>query len=159
TQRDDRESDVRRAGLEGIAILAANFEHGDQHFADNPALADALTEAASDSDPRTRAAAAVALGVIGSEPFQTRLRAPLDDSGPDARYNAAVRLAHWGDPAVVPTLVEMLDPGEQAGIETERQEDMRPFKRSVIQLNALRAAAQWAEQHSLAESAPLVAAI
>jgi HEAT repeat protein len=158
TQRDDRESDVRRAALEGIAILAANLPD-DQKLRENPELAEVLTSAASDSDPRTRAAAAVALGVIGGEAFQARLRSMLEDASPDVRYNAATRLAHLGDAAAVPTLVEMLDPDEQAGVESEKQEDMRPFKRVVIQINALRACGQLAEKNPQADVAGLVSAI
>jgi hypothetical protein len=159
TQRDDKEADVRRAALEGIAILAANFPPDEKEFVDNTELKDALLQAASDSDPRTRAAAAVAMGVIGGPAFMEKLRAMVDDAHPDVRYNAATRLAHQGDAAAVPTLVEMLNPDEQAGVEVEKQEDMRPFKRAVITVNALRAAGQLAEKNPHADVEPLRVAI
>jgi hypothetical protein len=159
TQRDDREADVRRAALEGIAILAANFEPQAKQFADNAELSEVLASAATDSDLRTRTAAAVALGVIGSEAFQAKLRSMLEDSSPDVRYNAATRLAHLGDSASVGTLVEMLDPDELAGVETEKQQDMRPFKRALITINALRAAAQLSETNRSADLGALAAAL
>ena len=81
------------------------------------------------------------MGVIGGDAVLDKLRFMLEDTHPDVRYNAAARLAHHGDAAAVPVLVEMLDPDEQAGVEVEKQEDMRAFKRSLITINALRATA------------------
>ena len=82
----------------------------------------------------------------------------VEDTNPDVRYNAATRLAHLGDAAAISVLVEMLDPEEHGRRSTiEEQEDMRPFKRSVITLNALRAAGQLADKNStpiLARSRP-----
>lgn len=159
TERDDREGDARRAALEGIAILASNLPPQDKHFADNPPLDEALLKAASDSDPRTRAAAAVAMGVVGAPAFTERLHALLEDAHPDVRYNAAARLAHLGDAAAVPVLVEMLDPEELSGIEVEKQQEMRPFKRAVITINALRAGEQLAEKNTSADLGALAAAV
>jgi HEAT repeat protein len=162
TQRDDREADVRRAALEGIAILAANFAPADKQFAaftENSALQEALLKAAGDSDPRTRSAAAVAMGVIGTQQYLEKLRGMLDDAYPDVRYNAATRLAHHGDAAAVPELVEMLDPDEMAGVEAEKEASMRPQKRAVIVINALRASAQLAENNASADLVPLKTAI
>ena len=162
TQRDERESDVRRAALEGIAILAANFSPDDKQlaaFTHNSALQEALLKAASDSDPRTRSAAAVAMGVIGGQKNLEKLLGMLDDAHPDVRYNAATRLAHHGDAAAVPVLIEMLDPDETAGVEAEKEEGMRPQKRAVIVINALRASAQLAERNADADLAPLKTAI
>jgi HEAT repeat protein len=159
TERKEDEGDVRRAAIEGIALLAANFEPGDKKFTDNPPLQEALFKAADDSDPRTRAVAAVALGVIGSEASIEKLHRLVEDTHPDVRYNAAMRLAHYGDVAAIGVLAEMLDPDEQAGVEIEKQEDMRPFKRAVITLNAIRATGQFAETNPTADLAPLETAI
>jgi HEAT repeat protein len=159
TQRDDRESDVRRSAIEGIAVLAANFPPGDARFADNAALRDALVAAAADSDPRTRSTAAVAMGVIGGQAFLDKLHVTLEDTHPDVRYNAATRLAHHGDAAAASVLEEMLDPDEQAGVQAEKQQEMRPFKRSLITINALRAAGQLASQNSTADLSALEAAV
>jgi HEAT repeat protein len=159
TERDEREGDVRRAAIEGVALLAAKFEPSDERFVENEALGEALSEAAADPVARTRAAAAVAMGVIGGETFSDKLRFMLEDSHPDVRYNAAVRLAHLGDATAVEVLDEMLDQDEQAGIEAEKQEGMRPFKRSLITINALRAAEQLAEKNPTADLSALESAV
>ncbi|HEX3726847.1 MAG TPA: HEAT repeat domain-containing protein [Pirellulales bacterium] len=159
TERDDKEGDVRRAAIEGIAILAANFKPGDKRFTEDRSLQDALLRAAGDPDARTRAAAAVAMGVIGGPAFVERLHAMLEDTHPDVRYNAAARLAHQGDIAAESVLVDMLDPNQEAGVEVEKHEDMRPFKRTLITVNALRATAQLAEANPNADLEPLRAAV
>ncbi|HEV3136251.1 MAG TPA: HEAT repeat domain-containing protein [Pirellulales bacterium] len=159
TERGKDEADVRRAALEGIAMLAANVGANDKSFSDNPQLSEALLKAAGDEVPRTRAAAAVAMGVVGGPQFVDRLHAMVDDSNPDVRYNAATRLAHLGDIAAVDVLVEMLDPDEQAGVELENEKDLRPFKRAVITINALRATAQLAEKNPDADLSTLARSI
>lgn len=159
TQRDDRESDVRRAAIEGIALLADNFDTSDPRFVQNEELQQALVEAAGDADHRTRVAAAVAMGVIGGPTFVDKLHFMLEDTYPDVRYNAAVRLAHLGDLAAVDVLTEMLDQDETVGVEAEKQEDMRPLKRSLITVNALRATEQLAGRNTTADLSALEAAV
>jgi HEAT repeat protein len=158
TQADDREADVRRAALEGIALLAANVDAIEQ-LSDNGPLEDAIVKAAEDTDPRMRTVAAVAMGVIGGPKNLERLHAMLEDTNPDVRYNAATRLAHHADAASVPALVEMLDEDETAGVEIEKTEAMRPFKRALITVNALRAAGQLAEKNPDADLGPLKMAV
>jgi HEAT repeat protein len=159
TQRDEREGDVRRGAIEGIALLADNLGPDDKRLRENAKLNDALVEAASDSDARTRAAAAVAMGVIGGKAFIDRLHMMLEDTHPDVRYNAAARLAHHGDTAAVSVLGEMLDLEEQAGVQVEKQQDMRAFKRSLITINALRAIEQLAEANPAADLSTLEQAV
>jgi HEAT repeat protein len=159
TERDPRESDVRRAALEGIALLTSNVGADDPSFSGDDKLQEAIASAASDSDPRTRTVAAVVLGVLGGEKNIERLHALLDDTNPDVRYNAATRLAHHGDAAAVDVLSEMLDPAETAGVTIEKEEEMRPFKRALITLNALRAVGQLAEKNPSADLSPLKAAV
>jgi HEAT repeat protein len=101
----------------------------------------------------------VALGVIGGEKFLERLRVMAEDTNPDVRYNAATRLAHHGDSASVPMLVEMLDQNENAGVDVEPEEKMRPRKRVLITINALRAAGQLAEKNPEADLSALKAAV
>ena len=79
----------------------------------------------------------------------------LDDTNPDVRYNAAVRLAQQGDAAAVPVLAEMLDQGEDAGVVIEKREEMRPYKRALITVNALRATAQLVEKSPTVDARPL----
>lgn len=157
-QGDDRELDVRRAALEGIALLADNVGPAAK-LSDNEDLENAVVKAAEDSDPRMRAVAAVAMGVIDGAKNLEKLHAMLDDTNPDVRYNAATRLAHHGELAALPVLVEMLDQDETAGIEIEKTEAMRPFKRALITVNALRAAGQLAEKNPGADLVPLKAAV
>jgi HEAT repeat protein len=83
----------------------------------------------------------------------------LDDAKPDVRYNAATRLAGAGDARSVPVLVEMLDQEETAGVDAEAEEKLRPFKRALITVNALRAAGQLAQKNSDGDLAPLKQAI
>jgi HEAT repeat protein len=158
-ERDKDEANVRRAALEGIAILASNVGGHDEHFSDNEPLRDALFKAAEDPQPRTRAAAAVAMGVIGGSPFVEKLRVMTEDTSPDVRYNAATRLAHLGDIAAVPGLAEMLDPNESAGVDAEPEIKMRPLKRALITINALRATGQLAEANRAADLSTLKAAV
>ena len=150
--------DVRRAALEGIALLAAGT--GDEtKLAENSELRETLLAASKDDDPRTRSAAAVALGVIGGEPFVERLRAMVEDSNPDVSYNAATRLAHWGDLAAVPVLAEMLDQQETAGVQLEKNVEMQPAKRELITMNGLRATSQLAEANHDADLSKLKTAV
>jgi hypothetical protein len=159
TQRDEREADVRRAALEGIALLAANIGGQDTHFSDNKPLREALLKAADDTDPRTRGVAAVAMGVVGGQPFVDKLHAMLQDTYPDVRYNAATRLAVLGDVAAVPVLAEMLDQDVAAGVELEKQEENRAYKRALITVNALRAAGQLATKNPTADLSELQSAV
>jgi HEAT repeat protein len=159
TVRDEKENEVRRAALEGIALLADNAGSSNAEFASNPQLEEVLLAAAGDTDVRTRNVAAVGLGIIGTPPMVEKLHFMLGDAYPDVRYNAAVRLAQRGDEAAVPVLVEMLDQQEQAGIKVEKEAMMQDFKRALITINALRASGQLAEKNSSAELAPLQTAI
>jgi hypothetical protein len=159
TVRDEKEQDVRRAALEGIALLADHTGPTNDAFAKNPKLEEVLLEAAGDTDVADRNVAAVALGIIGTPPMIEKLKFMLGDAYPDVRYNAAVRLAQRGDEAAVPVLVEMLDPQQQAGVEVEKEEKMQPFKRALITINALRAAGQLAEKNPSANLTPLKEAI
>jgi hypothetical protein len=159
TQRDEAEVDVRRAAIEGIALLAANFPPDDKRFIENEKLTEALSNAAADPDHRIRAVAAVAMGVIGGETYIDKLHFMLEDSHPDVRYNAAVRLASRGDLAAVDVLSEMLDQNERAGVEAEQEVKMRDFKRSLITINALRATAQLAETNPTADLGALESAV
>ncbi len=42
----------------------------------------------------------------------------------------------------MPTLSDILDPEETAGVDLEQNEELRPYKRALIVTNALRAADQ-----------------
>ena len=168
-ERNDDEAAVRRAALEGIAMLAANISEAQaapghsgptpETLVDDAPLREVLLKDAQDPDPRTRAAAAVAIGVIGGPELVEKLHVMAEDTNADVRYNAATRLAHLGDAAAVPMLAEMLDPDEKVGIELEKNEGMRPYKRGLITINALCATAQLAEHNTQADLSSLKAAV
>lgn len=158
TQRGPEEATVRRASLAAIALLAENVQKSGGTLA-NEQLDTTLLAAAGDSDPLVREVAAYAMGSVGTPELDVKLRSMLKDSYANARYNAATGLARRGDAAVVPVLVEMLDPEEMAGVEIEKDEDARDSKRAVIVINALRSTGQLAKANPAADLAPLVAAI
>jgi len=137
TQRDERAADVRRSAIEAIAVLAANVGPGELRA--DPEVVPVVLEATEDEHATVRSAAAFALGVIGSPEAEAGLEKMLDDEHPDVRYNAAIGLARQGNAKTVDTLLEMLDPDQLAGVAVEEQEPARPFKRTMILVNALRA--------------------
>ena len=157
TERDPREADVRRSAIEAIAVLASNVGPGS--LRSRGELISALVEAGEDPRPPLRSAAAFGLGVIGGAEAEAKLEALLRDVYPDVRYNAATGLARQGNVAAVEVLLEMLDPNEAAGIEVEKQEAARGFKRAMILLNALRATGQLASTNATADLSRLTRAV
>ncbi|MEX0676173.1 MAG: HEAT repeat domain-containing protein [Pirellulales bacterium] len=158
TVRSEKESDVRRAALEGIARLADNVGGEHRQFSHNPELEKVLLEAAADDDPQSRSIAAVALGVIGTPRMLEKLRFMIEDANPNVRYNAAARLSQRGDGTALPVLLEMLDQQETAGVDIEKKPELRPFKRALITINALRAGGQLAAKNRGADLGELKAA-
>jgi hypothetical protein len=159
SQRNDEKGEVRRAALEGLALLVSNAGEAAADFSTNERVRNVVFQAAEDADPRTRSTAAVVLGVIAGGPCLDKLRYMADDTNPDVRYNAALRLAHHGDVAAVPVLIEMLDPDENVGVQLEQNAGQRPAKRALITINALRAVEQLAEKNSDADLDALKAAV
>ena len=159
TVRDEKEADVRRAALEGIAILADNVGRENDAFAKNEKLEEVLSGAAGDEDARTRSVAAVTLGIIGTPAMLEKLEFLQGDANPDVRYNAALRLAQHGRTSAIPVLLEMLDPAETAGVDAEKEPKMREFKRALITINALCASGQLVEANPDADLSKLRAAI
>ena len=157
TERDPREVDVRRSAIEATAVLASNV--GPRRLRSHAALIAALREAADDARPPLRSAAAFTLGVIGGPEAEAELAARLADPHPDVRYNAATGLARHGDVKAVDVLLEMLDPNETAGVDVEKQEPARDFKRAMILVNGLRAADQLAAANPSADWSGLERAI
>jgi hypothetical protein len=160
TNRDEHEIAVRRSALEAIALLAENLQASDptKPLA-SPQLTSTLLEAASDSDPLVRSSAAYAMGVVGDADLLAKLQSLLADTYPDVRYNAATGLARQGDVAAAPVLLEMLDPDEQVGIEIEKDEQSRDYKRALIEFNALRAVDLLLKKNSQVDRAQFVPAV
>jgi len=157
TERDPREVDVRRSAIEAIAVLASNV--GPARLPARAELTSVLLEAADGARPPVRSTAAFALGVIGGAEAEAKLEAQLRDAYPDVRYNAAAGLARHGNAKAVDVLLEMLDPSESAGIEVEKQQEARGFKRAMIQTNALRATGQLARLNPNADMSRLEEAV
>jgi HEAT repeat protein len=71
------------------------------------------------------------------------------------RYNAAIRLAARGDARAADVLAEMVNPEESAGVDLEKVEELRPYKRALIVTNALAAAEQLLAKNHDADLSPL----
>ncbi len=119
---------VRRAALEGLAVLASHL-----NIAETPYQAQvdqALASAAADTDAQIRSVAAFALGVLGDKASVELLRQMLSDVYPDVRYNAATGLARCHDAAGLDVILEMLDPEEQKSAKLESEGESREIKRA-----------------------------
>jgi hypothetical protein len=150
TNRDPAESKVRQAALQAIALLAEQAPRPDDKAQQRRDAV--LMTAAKDPDDQVRSTAAFALGVIGGEAANGRLRELLADPSADVRYNAATGLARHGDPACVEVLCEMLDPDETAPLKTKELESTRQYKRAVI-INGLRASREFLKQNEAKDAA------
>jgi HEAT repeat protein len=160
TNRDPKEESVRLGAIEAIAVRAFNLSHAEppQPLA-NPELEPTLFRLASDDDPLVRSETAYALGQVGTPASLDRLEAVLEDAYPDARYNAAVALAHHGRAKAVATLVEMLEPAEAASSEGPADAQAANSDHALTMTSALAAAEDLAEKNPEADLAPLVKAI
>ena len=165
TERQLEELAVRRTAVEGLAVLASNVKA--EQLRSNPAVVEALLAASRDHDEGDqriaradlRASAAFALGVLGGQPALDRLARMLDDSYPNARYNAATGLARHGDERAQIVLVEMLDPNNEQAISGEQREDGRVRKRFDVLVNGISAAARLADTNSSANLGPIKSAL
>ena len=152
-----READVRRSAIEAIAVLGSSL--GPENVRQYEGLMPLLLQAARDPQAPLRSSAAFTLGVLGGAEAEKQLTAMLRDVYPDVRYNAATGLARHGNTACLGVLLEMLDANETAGIDVEKQEAARPFKRALILINALRAVEQLAAANRSADLAPVKPAV
>lgn len=134
-ERDEREVEVRRSALEGIAVLASNVDPA--ALRGEAQLVPVLLSAAEDEHRQLRETAAFALGVVGGDRARARLESMLADRYAEVRYNAATGLARHGNARCIAVLLEMLDP---------RQASRR---RTKIQVNALRAIGKLAANRSV----------
>jgi HEAT repeat protein len=160
TNRDPRETIVRRGALQAIAVRAFNLSQLDppRSLAD-PDVEPTLFRLASDEDGLVRSETAYALGQVGTPGSIARLEAMVDDAHADTRYNAAVALAQHGNAAAIDTLAEMLDPQETSSVDQEPNEAARFFKRSLIMTNALEAVEKLASDNPTADFSPVVAVL
>ena len=68
----------------------------------------------------------------------------LQDAFPNARYNAAIRLCRHGDTRAVPFLLAILEAQNSQVVEGEVSDSERDRKRSLVMMNAIRAAGRLA---------------
>jgi hypothetical protein len=160
TNRDPREMLVRHGALEAISERVYTLQHLDppEELTDD-GVQSALLRLADDEEAQIRSDAAFALGQLGTPAAIERLEVIVDDPDPDTRYNAAVALAHRGNEKSVETLTEMLDPTETSGLEKEKNDSGRKFKRAVIVSNALKASEVLAEKKPDADLTALTDAL
>lgn len=166
-QRELVETDVRRAAIEALALLGKNL--GPEKLQANEPAMQALKKAAvervdgNDEGQRIaelRATAVFALGAIGgSEALDLLDRIQGEDPHANARYNAATGLARHGDARATAGLLEMLDPDNENAAQDEKSESAKNFKRTLVQMNGIRAAKLLAEQRPASELAELKTAI
>ena len=166
-ERDPAETDVRRSAIEALALLSKNL--GPEKIRDNEEAMQALKQGASERAQRTgdkqrlaelRATAAFALGVIGGEESLDLLnRMQEEDPHSYARYNAATGLARHGDSRALSGLLEMLEPENKNVALDEPTESSRNFKRTLVQMNGVRAAKLLAEKRPIGDLAGLTAAL
>jgi HEAT repeat protein len=136
TERDEKEIDVRRAAVQGLAKLVSNLN--DASLPEKyPQLVPTLIEASKSDSDKLRTEAAFALGRFDDAAATERLKAMLDDPCTDARFNAAGFFARKGDEAALPVILEMLDPEQTLALKSEKEEAHRE-KRIIININGLR---------------------
>jgi len=162
TERDPREREVRQAALQAIAVLDENirrFRPAARGEVESERTIAVLIKATDDPDPLVRSAATFTLGVVGGKTATARLKQMLHDPYPDVRYNAATGLARHGDAGAIEVLEEMLDLEQQVGVNLEKEDQSREFKRAMIVVNALEATSQLARSNPKADIARLEKAI
>jgi HEAT repeat protein len=157
TNRDERESVVRLAALQGLARLMPTLDA--KTLQSDAALRETLLTLSQESDPVVRYHAAYDLGVLGGEPALARLKTMLEDSDVDVRMNSATGLARHGDASCVAVLVTMIDPADPGLPAGMKEVWNRDGKALTVRWNALEAGLQLSQQNASADLAPLAAAV
>jgi len=121
----DGQSQVRKAALEGLALLIHHMRAAGEAVDVQEPLKLAL-EASRETGPNHQRAirerAAYALGVIGGETAAARLVEMLGDLHSNVRFNAATGLARQGNAKGLPVLREMIDPDESVAMNVGLEE-------------------------------------
>ena len=159
-QRGVEEVHIRREAVRAVAIRAEYLANLDPPASlQHSELIDTMMELAEDDERLVREVTAVALSWIGTDPLLGKLVSMLDDADPNVRYNAANGLARHGDAQCIEVLEEMLDAEETVGVNSEKLEWARGFKRASIMINALRAARLLADKMPQADFESLMSAV
>jgi HEAT repeat protein len=159
-ERTDVKPSLRVAATRAVAVLSNNLrrETG-QPVTDSNAVA-AVIEASRTDDSLLRTTAAFALGEIGGDAAQQRLRTLLDDvAHPYARYNAATALARQGEPAVVAVLVELLTTQEPPETSERDTADEQAAQRNRLVIHGLQAALDLAAANSSIDLRSVIAVV
>ena len=175
-QLADDEVAARCTAIGAIARLAVNLREIDP--IDSPEVIEEVLKASRDKETAVVRTAAVALGSLGGPRAIERLKELTSfDHHPSVRYNATVKLAGLGQAASIDVLLEMLDlqndammtidsigeDGEAKPLDEEKYplliEQLQDNARTVILLNALRAAKQLAQKNASVDRTPLIEAI
>jgi HEAT repeat protein len=153
-ERELPEAEVRLSALQSLAVFVryndAEKLRGNAEL--NKTLLNASREqAAAYDENHTRAElrshAAYTLGMLGGRQALDRLAIMLEDAYPNARYNASIGLCRHGDMRALPVLEEMLDPENVQAVQSEENEESKPWKRMKVMQNGLRAALQLIEKN------------
>jgi HEAT repeat protein len=102
----------------------------------DPAAVPDLIALASQPDAGLRKVALHSLRTFDREDARIALRRALGDSVADVRWNAALGLARWRDPAAAPVIAQMLDRGQLASVP-----DLSPDQANDVVLEAVNGAA------------------
>ena len=159
-QQTDMKPSLRTAATRAVAVLSNNLrrETGEP-ITDSQAVA-AIIEASRADDSLLRTTAAFALGEIGGNAAQQRLRTLLDDvAHPYARYNAATALARQGEPAVVEVLVELLTTQNPPETSERDTPDEQTAQRTRLVLHGLQAVSDLAASNPSVDLSSVVAAV
>jgi HEAT repeat protein len=140
-ERTDVKPSLRTAATRAVAVLSNNLKRETgQPITDSDAVA-AVIEASRTDDSLLRTTAAFALGEIGGDAAEQRLRTLLDDvAHPYARYNAATALARRGEPAVIDAVVELLTTQQPPETSEKDTPDEQTAQRNRLVIHGLQAA-------------------
>jgi hypothetical protein len=171
-EKDPIDIEIRFSALEAIASLA---DHCTPNVIQTEPVLTTLLDASREQDDSSasptkstsgeptlyrphaelRAIAAYALGVVGGKQADERLHQMLQDSYPNARFNAATGLARHGGAECVSVLREMLDPTNPLAVKDEATPNDQARKRTTVLLNGVKATLLFANNNPTAELTPL----
>ncbi|MBT5018116.1 MAG: hypothetical protein HON04_05175 [Planctomicrobium sp.] len=149
--KEDKDRNVRKHSLIGLAMLAGNVQASGQTLS-QPELVGELIDISKEGDRLLRHQAAYALGLFPSEKSQQRLVALLSDPDLMTRTNAAIGLSRNDSAEGIPVFIELirgakdwdLDPNQ---VKTEEGKSTY-FERMLILINSMKALSQVHEKLS-----------
>ncbi|MEX2141657.1 MAG: HEAT repeat domain-containing protein [Pirellulales bacterium] len=159
-ERTDLKPSLRTAATRAVAVLSSNLRRETGRAITDPDAVAAVIDASRTDDSLLRTTAAFALGEIGGDAAQQRLRTLLDDvAHPYARYNAATALARRGEPAVIEVVVEMLATHEPPETSEKDTAEEQAAQRTRLVIHGLQAASELAAANSNVDLRSVIAAV